>query len=616
MLVCSECAQDNPARASTCSRCGTRLTAADYARGVTQSTAKGSQDEGQTGSPTPSAPSRPREPSSGQTVGIIGAAGRQSARTPPNEFEVLALPGLASTAELRRLHEHGRIRRALGSGGVPDAKTQAVEKLLNDPLHRIQEASAWFFRYATAEEADAGDEGEVTPHDCAVANWHAIRQAAASGEFHSEELEEACESTVELLNNPVSWQPLETLIREIGDIRVNAVAVQSVALETAAQWISEALIAIAGAGNFNNAKEAADIVLDEGIDVPDEVIDRASVSFLAAAAAALTTAAAEYQSRVVQLGERIEDDPSVAGPLADAADELAAWSRPWAVTVDALDDDPYSGPEGHALDHVATLLRETAISLFNHSDEDARAERLLQFANEISQSLSLKSSLQNDSRQVAYQRALAQAIEAFKAGQFEAAERHLAAAHLNASSDEERFQAERLRVIIRQRRSAPLQRQPVAGATGSGCGTIIAAIVAIVTIVSIAAAVIGSSGDSSSSPSPNGSGSGQGGVPARPPNSNSTSREEERQAIGRERARLEGVDSDLVDLADEIDALARNLEALAAQYPNGAPSYIVAQYEADVLRHDALVREYNDLAAEYESDEADLNRRIDAYNAP
>ena len=53
MLVCSKCAQDNPASASACSRCGTRLTAADYARGVTQSTARAPSNGGETERPTP-----------------------------------------------------------------------------------------------------------------------------------------------------------------------------------------------------------------------------------------------------------------------------------------------------------------------------------------------------------------------------------------------------------------------------------------------------------------------------------------------------------------------------------------------------------------------------------
>src|SRR3990172_5550427 len=70
LLVCSKCAQDNPASASTCSRCGTRLTAADFARGVTQPRAESSSEGGETERPTP-----PTSGRGGAVVTVFGARG-------------------------------------------------------------------------------------------------------------------------------------------------------------------------------------------------------------------------------------------------------------------------------------------------------------------------------------------------------------------------------------------------------------------------------------------------------------------------------------------------------------------------------------------------------------
>jgi len=161
-----------------------------------------------------------------------------------NAFEFLRLAGLSSTVDLRRTNERARVQRAMSSGGAAEATARVVEKLLQDPAFRLSEAAAWYYHFATPQEADAQD--ELTPHDETLALWHEIRADAEGGVFDAEEFEEALGSTVELFNNPATWQPLEEVIRDIADVRVDSRAMLGAAEEAASRWICDALFAVAG----------------------------------------------------------------------------------------------------------------------------------------------------------------------------------------------------------------------------------------------------------------------------------------------------------------------------------------------------------------------------------
>ena len=81
-----------------------------------------------------------------------------------------------------------------------------------------------------------------------------------------------------------------------------------------------------------------------------------------------------------------------------------------------------------------------------------------------------------------------------------------------------------------------------------------------------------------------------------------------------EHSRLERVADDIDSLDSQIDSLGRRLDNTLDLYPNGLPSYVFDQYEADRLRHNRLVVQYNNLADEYQTDIDAFNRRVDAYN--
>lgn len=67
-------------------------------------------------------------------------------------------------------------------------------------------------------------------------------------------------------------------------------------------------------------------------------------------------------------------------------------------------------------------------------------------------------------------------------------------------------------------------------------------------------------------------------------------------------------------LSDQIDSLKQRMSSAESTYPNGAPQYVIDQYESDRLRHNRLVDEYNALLATYKSDLATFNARVADYN--
>ena len=165
MLVCSKCAQDNPGSASTCSRCGTRLTAADFARGVTRSRSGTSPEEGASESAIPST-------SAGRREGAVG--GRLAIVQEPfasNPFRVLRLPAGASGSQIRQTIEQVRIEARLGSDPEVESRLDVLTKAqaeLLDPSKRIQHEVLWFY-----DPPECLYEGSLEETDQALARFRA-----------------------------------------------------------------------------------------------------------------------------------------------------------------------------------------------------------------------------------------------------------------------------------------------------------------------------------------------------------------------------------------------------------------------------------------------------------
>lgn len=545
-----------------------------------------------------------------------GKERRHGAHGPISAFETIGLASLTTTGELRVVNERARIQQAVGSPGETDATASTIERLLRDPTYRLREVAAWYFAFSTDSEAAEAEERTLLPHDRVLMRWRRIAADAAGGEYSPEAFEETCTATAQLLNNPPAWQPLDALVRDIADVRVDSGAVVVAAAIAAERWTCAALLAIAAAGDAD-VLDAAETAIAQ--DFPDEVVHAIKASVLGRAAHELTDAAAETESRVEPLLKQIEKDRSVAGPLGAAAEELVAAARPWWALADAFDDDPDSGEEGRALDRVAGLLHGIAVSLVNNADDFRRAKRLLGFAREIAQSSSVKSRLELDLTKVSYLGAHADAVEALQAHDIGRAAAHLREVHRHAATAEDRAQAAQLQLLVQQLRSSgPGQPQYTGAARGGRIPWKTLASLAVVAAIVIAGAV--NSARDSGGDSPGSSGGGiapSGDIPISDASSgnSSGSSEVEQLAIERERSRLAGIESELEDLAAQIDRLARNLDSTEAQYPDGAPQYIIDQYNADVRRHNALLAQYDDTFADYESDLAAFNRRVDAYNS-
>jgi hypothetical protein len=153
LLVCSKCAQDNPASASTCSRCGTRLTAADFAKGVTRSGSASFPEEGTSRSADPPTSDKgPRDPSHHRANTTAGSAeSRPKGVQEPfasNPFRVLRLPAGASGDQIRQTIEQVRIEARLGSDPEVESRLDVLTKAqaeLLDPSKRIQHEVLWFY---------------------------------------------------------------------------------------------------------------------------------------------------------------------------------------------------------------------------------------------------------------------------------------------------------------------------------------------------------------------------------------------------------------------------------------------------------------------------------------
>lgn len=548
-----------------------------------------------------------------------------------NAFEQLKLPALSSTNDLRRVNEQARIRQTIAGSGTADATAQVADRLIRDPEYRLIEAAAWYFEYRTIDEACAADDEDLNPHDWTLSQWHLMcdevdgEDADADGNgVDLDEFKEACASTVELLNNPAAWQPLQVLISEINDPRLDSGDVVRVAQQAAARWISQALFGLAAQG-VKEIQAAGETIL-ECAALPDPVIDIASKAVLHRAADEVTSACAAFESRSALILKRLDDeqdiDPTIVRTLQSAAEELITDVKPWAELVDVFDEDPDSGEEGRALDRAGSLLRSVSVELANRRQEFSMAQELVESASGIAQSSSLRASLEEDLRRLRFVEALSSAAEAIQAGLPGRAETELAKVVMYAKTDEELAETSRLRlVVLAMRGTAPVARSRA----GSAWGSIVGIAMLVLVVGGIVARVADSSGGGGSSSS--------GSAPAfnAPINANpvgvsdssqgartsdnSSFWEVERAAIEVERARLETVEIDLNSLQSRIDDLKRSLDLTETSYPNGAPAYVIAQYDSDVQTHNRLVREYNSMLSDYKRDLIALNARIDVYNS-
>jgi hypothetical protein len=461
---------------------------------------------------------------------------------------------------------------------VPDEASQTIERLLSDPGYRLRQAAAWYFEFGSTDEALAGEQAKSHFHDRVLLEWHAIAEGAASGTDMQERFEQACDSTTELLNNPASWRPLEDLVQQIGDARLRTSAVPAAATDAAAGWISEALFGLAESGSHEHAHDAGDAVVAEGL--PDEVVDAVTVLVLKRAADELGLAANENEARVLPLLQQIGNNPSLAGGLRAAAQDLVAAARPWWALVDVFDEDPDSGAEGHALDRVARLLRGASVALFNHADDPDAAARLLGFACEIVQTAALKASLKEDQRLVRYRADVSKAIDAVKAGEVARAKAYAVRVTRYASTAEEHAEAAKLEAIVA--RMELVSRIP-AGATagGSGCGSIVGALVALIVVGSIIAGVV-SAASNSNGDSPTSR------PPINLPDANTMA--------------CTFKQSQLDESAARLDSLQQQLTAIESRYRNSQPPRsVIIEYENLASRHDALVGPHNRLVREFNS---------------
>ena len=544
-----------------------------------------------------------------------------------NAFAAVGFPGLSSTQDLRRASERAQIQQKMARDARPDGAASSLERLVSDPTFRMREAAAWYFAFGTAGEAAASDQNSRSRHDAVLVLWHSFLDELARGNYDSHSFSEACEATAKLMANPAAWQPLHTLADEIADVRLDSNTVPSAAEAAVARWASEALFAVAATGDPAHTRDAAEIEFanDYGSDTVDafggKVDSAIDAAILNRAAEDLSHIAAAHEATAQTLLDRISEDPAVAEELALEAEDLVWASRPWWELVDVFDEDPDSGEEGHALDRIAGLLRSIAVSLVNEAQDFARANQSLEYAHEIAQSNALRLSLDNELRLVRFLEASVQFTGAMQAGDVETVRSSFAVLEKNATTNKDRQTVAQLRPRVSQ---LP-QRSRSGQASGGGLswGKIVWAVIAAGVILSIIIGAIQgsdeeSSGGGSSAPSRN--------VPAGPSTGSSSSGSStgedgsassldvEGLAIEREGSRLEGAADDLEGLGSQIDSLGRQLGSTDASYPNGLPPYIFDQYEADRLRHNRLVAQYNNLLDEYQADLDAFNRRVDEHN--
>ena len=327
----------------------------------------------------------------------------------------------------------------------PDPAASSLERLVGDPTFRMREAAAWYFAIGTADEAVANEPNSLSPHDAVLVRWHSVLDEVSRGAYDSDSFSAACEATAGLLANMAAWEPLQTLVDEIGDVRLGPDTVSSAAEAAVARWTCEALFAVAATGNPSDTRSAAEIKAD-GVDFGGDLVNEfgggvdaaIEATILKRAADELSHVAAAHEAKVPALLEQMAEDGSTADDLVVEAEDLVNASRPWWELVEVFDEDPDSGEEGHALNRVAGLLKSIAVSLANDAQDFGRALQSLNYAHEIAQARSLKLSLEGDLKLVRYLEASEDLVEAVKNGRTEKARQSFAVMEQNATTDEHR----------------------------------------------------------------------------------------------------------------------------------------------------------------------------------
>ena len=548
-----------------------------------------------------------------------------------NVFASIGFPGLTPTGDLRRAGERARVRQKLARQSVPDVAATSLDRVVSDPRLRIREAAAWYFYFGTADDAAASAE-TMPAHDAALARWHVFLAELRDGKYNADSFSEACAATSNLLASEADWRPLFALADELADVRLGDKEVLAAAEAATQEWTSMALFAVAATGSPSDTRSAAEIKADKfkyGGDLEGELgggVDAGiEAAVLKKAAGELYHVAAAHEAKTESLLRKMEEDGSTADELVAEAEELVRSSRPWWELVEVFDDDPDSGEEGRALDNVAGLLRSISVSLANNTEDYARSLQTLEYAQEISQSAALQLSLETDLKKVRYLDASSEFVEALKAQQPQKARDSFAVMETNATTREDHETVENLRHQVAQiprtdRKYGDIGERHEVGGTSSSRGVpwgkiITAIIVGLIIIGIISAAINGEDESSSGGASSALSLSDPAGDSSGPSSSGSDLQDAEGRAIDAERIRLERVEDELNDLDIELGALSRNLDETVSTYPNGAPQYVIDQYDSDLLRYNRLVNEYNDLLDDFDRDIAAFNRRLEAYNS-
>jgi tetratricopeptide (TPR) repeat protein len=321
---------------------------------------------------------------------------RPAFRGVTNPFALLGITALASTAELRRIAEKARVQRAMAAGSKDAVASDLAERLLQDPVYRLREAAAWYFECSSIDEARSKG-GALQAHDDALRLWHRETHPSASEPFSTERWARACARTTEVLNNPPSWLgPLEKLIQEIGDARLNKSSIPAAANAAAASWITSALLALAEHRLVGYVRRASRLVAKAQFS--QEVMNQVSELVLRRCTSEIGGLYSSTKPRADGLINAIREDASLNGELAALGQALAEGARRWVTLYRAFDAASDVTDEARVLDDAAQLARNIAIAIHNHSTLAEEALRLIEFAALMARTRSLKDHFLEDAQ--------------------------------------------------------------------------------------------------------------------------------------------------------------------------------------------------------------------------
>lgn len=406
MLVCSKCDQDNPAGASACSQCGTRLTAGAFARGVAPS---GKEDTGKQG-PAEHSSSRSSDRTNATSAERASRrriplrqktnTGRQSSLQEPfasNPFRVLRLPAGAPGSEIRQTIEQVRIEARLGSNPEEefrlDALTKAQAELL-DPSKRVQHEVLWFYDpperlyEGSLEETDqalgryrAGSESDEdgrSAHDLAL--WLLLEANHGSDPTTTEDWTvRALSAWSDVAHDPIYIRHLPGSAKSRKDA-------------TATIWGLGVGVLAASARRCMNASDL-DGVLARYRGAKSYGVENSDL--IKVVEPAIEIAVLEGQRKVAEAragSEEVASDPAAA--------------RYWTEGLESsLSDQVHLQDEisdlgtrelGKVLDEAASLIRSVAISLHNELSETQLASDLVEVSLELAVSRKTVEQLESD----------------------------------------------------------------------------------------------------------------------------------------------------------------------------------------------------------------------------